>query len=211
MSYNSPVNIATNLGVVRVGANISGVISGFISLAQDISCNGNPTFSTVTSTGTVTSNGSAVVEFVTGTAGPGISITSATTTGPAATFTVNNTGVTSIIAGPGTTVSTATGDVTVSLTGTGIMNTTFVSGTTYAATTTDVYIGVSNVLPVMITLPAGIPGGTYIIKDEYGAGFGGITVTPNRTETIDNAATYVITVPLASITVVFSGTGWYVI
>lgn len=235
MSYLSPITSNTNFGVVEVGSNID-VTAGVISLPQSLATTANPTFATVTSTGTVTSNGNAVVESVTGTAGLGISLTAVTTSGPAAAFTVNNTGVlsnvagtgisvssatgdvtitntgvTSIVAGTGITISGATGAVTVSSSGTSTTNTILVPGTTYTAAATDEYIGVSNVLPVTITLPAGITGKTYIIKDEYGAGFGGITVVPNGIETIDALATYPITVPLASITLIFRGTGWHVI
>jgi hypothetical protein len=235
MSYLSPITSATGFGVVEIGSNID-VTAGVISLPQSVSITATPTFGTVTSTGTVTSNGNPVVESVTGTAGLGITITAATTSGPDAAFTVNNTGVlsnvagtgisvsgatgdvtitnsgvTSIIAGTGISVDAATGDVTVSSTGTSVFNTVLVTGTTYTATATDEYIGVSNVLPVTITLPAGIDGRTYIIKDEYGAGFGGITLVPNGVETIDSLATYPMTVPLSSVTVLFRGTGWHVI
>lgn len=235
MSYNSPATSATSFGVVKIGANIT-VTAGVISLPQSVAATATPTFATVTSTGTVTSNGNPVVESVTGTAGSGITITGVTTGGPAAAFTVNNTGVlsniagagisvssatgnvtiantgvTSIVAGTGVSISGGTGAVTISTSGTSLMNTVLVPGVTYTATATDQYIGVSNVLPVVITLPAGITGKTYTIKDEYGTGFGGITVVPNGIETIDGLATYPITVPLASITVVFRGTGWHVI
>jgi hypothetical protein len=235
MSYLSPITSTTSFGVVKIGANIN-VAAGVISLPQAISTSATPTFASVTSTGTVTSNGNPVVESVTGTAGPGITITPATTSGPAASFTVNNTGVlsniagtgisvssatgnvtigntgvTSIVAGTGVSISGGTGAVTISAAGTSIMNTVLVSGVAYLATAADEYIGVSNILPVVITLPLGITGTTYIIKDEYGAGFGGITIVLTGLETIDALATYPITVPLASITIVFRGTGWHVI
>ena len=235
MSYLSPITSATGFGVVKVGTNIA-VTAGVISLPQSVAATATPTFGTVTSTGTVTSNGNPVVESVTGTAGSGITITAATTSGPATLFTVNNTGVlsniagagisvssatgnvtigntgvTSIVAGTGVSISGGTGAVTISTSGTSLMNTVLVPGTAYTALATDEYIGVSNVLPVTITLPAGIAGKTYIIKDEYGAGFGGITIVPDGAETIDALVTYPVTVPLASVTIVFRGTGWHVI
>jgi hypothetical protein len=57
-------------------------------------------------------NSNRVVTAVTASAGTGISITGATTTGPSASFTVNNTGVTSAVGSTYIGVSTATGAVT---------------------------------------------------------------------------------------------------
>ena len=57
---------------------------------------------------------------VTPTAGTGISITAVDNTAPSTSFTINNTGVTSIAAGTGITVSTSTGTVTISSAVTGV-------------------------------------------------------------------------------------------
>jgi hypothetical protein len=76
------------------------------------------TFNDATTQTTAPVNTNANVTSATALAGTGISITSLTTTG-AATHTVNNTGVTSLVAGTGSTISGSTGAVTVNATGTG--------------------------------------------------------------------------------------------
>ena len=60
---------------------------------------------------------------VTPTAGTGISITAVDSTAPDTSFTINNTGVTSLTAGTGVTVSASTGSVTISAASTGITQT----------------------------------------------------------------------------------------
>ena len=60
---------------------------------------------------------------VTPVAGSGISISNVDNTAPSTSFTINNTGVTSVAAGSGITVSTSTGSVTISATVTGITQT----------------------------------------------------------------------------------------
>jgi hypothetical protein len=57
---------------------------------------------------------------VTPIAGPGISITAVDNLAPVTSFTINNTGVTSVTAGTGITVSTSTGSVTISSAVTGV-------------------------------------------------------------------------------------------
>jgi hypothetical protein len=154
--------------------------------------------------------GNRVVTGVTANAGSGISITAATVGGPAAGFTVNNTGVLSLIAGTGISLSAGTGNITVSSTGTSVIDTVEITGD-YTATATDEYIGVNSTSLVTVTLPTGITGRTYIIKDEHGTGFGKIKVQGTGGQNIDNNLSYTITIPNASISVVFSGSAWRII
>jgi hypothetical protein len=85
------------------------------------------TFNDATTQTTAPVNTSANVNSVTLTGGTAISITSATTTGAAAA-TINNTGVTSVTAGTGISVSASTGGVT-------ITNTSSASGTVTSVAT----------------------------------------------------------------------------
>jgi hypothetical protein len=62
---------------------------------------------------TVYDNSNRVITTVTPTSGLGISVTNTQTIGPAASFTINNTGVLSLTAGTDTAVSVSAGDVTV--------------------------------------------------------------------------------------------------
>jgi len=159
--------------------------------------------------------GNRVVTSITPHVGAGLALSGITTSGPAAEFTVTNTGVLSLTAGVGITLSASTGNITISTTGTTFINTVQTLGPTYTATLTDDYIGVYSNAAVIVSLPVGINGRQYSIKDEYGQGSGKITVTPNGSEKIDNANTYIISVPFASITVVYRGggsaPGWHII
>lgn len=210
MSYLNPTASTTQFGVVEVGSNIN-VTAGVISIPQSVATTATPTFATLTSTGAITDTGNRVVTSVTPTAGTGISITGVTTGGPAAALTITNSGVTSIIAGTNITVSGGTGAVTISTTGAPLINTTITAGPAYLALATDTYIGVNSILPVTITLPAGINGKTYTIKDELGVGSGAITIVPNLIETIDSAINYVTVLPFGSVSIIFRGTNWNVI
>lgn len=203
MSYNSTAASITSYGVVKIGANID-VAAGVISLAQDVSPTADVAFNTVTD------SGDRVVTGVTPSAGAGISIGSLVSTGPAVSFTVDNTGVLSLTAGAGITVSASTGDITISASGVTSIATTLVTADTYTATATDNYIGVNNTDPVTITLPVGVDGRTYTVKDENGDAAVEITVVGTG-ENIDSAASFIITVPFAAATFVFRGTEWHVI
>lgn len=209
MSYLTPAASTTQHGVVEIGANIDVTSPGIISLPQSIAATANPTFATVSSTGNITANGNVVVETVTATAGPGISITGATAGGPAAAFTVNNIGVTSLIAGTNITLSGATGAVTISASAAPVVATT-VTTVDYTALPGDEYIGVNSALPVTITLPLAIDGKIYIVKDEFGAGSGVITVTGTAGELIDTLLTFASAVPFASATFIGRAGAWHV-
>lgn len=221
MSYLSNPTSKTEYGVTLVGANIN-VIDGIISLAQDLSPNANVTFynANVTNQLTVTSNasvngnlyanGNLVVTSVNPSAGPGISITNLVSGGYTSSFTVNNTGVLNLTAGPGISVSGSTGNITISATGADLLSVIGVTGN-YTATLNDEYIGVYSANAVTVTLPTGVNGRIYYIKDEYGQGSGKITLQPQPGEKVDNANTYIISVPFQCATVVFRAGSWRLI
>jgi hypothetical protein len=204
-------------------------------LSDDGDLTYNPTTNTLTAvnvsvSGALTLSGSSVVTSVTPTAGTGISLTGVTTSGPAAAFTVNNTGVTSAVAGTGISVSSGTGAVTIANTGvtsivagtnisissaTGVVTisasgaaliTTVGTATAYTALATDEYIGVT-ANPTTVTLPAGVAGKTYIVKNET---TGTTTVTGTGGELLDTTATKTLSAR-ASISVVFRAGAWRII
>lgn len=208
MSYLSTPASTTDYGIVTVGGNIN-VLDGLISLDQSVSPNANVTFANANITGNLTSGGNLVVTNVVPNVGEGLSLSNVVTGGTTASFSLTNTGVLKLIAGPGISISSGTGNVTISATGADLIS---VYGTTtnYTATANDEYIGVSSTSAVTITLPTGIPGRVYTIKDEYGQGSGKITIQPTG-ELIDGKANYVIGIPYQSVSVVFRGTGWWII
>lgn len=231
MAYlNGPAS-TTDYGVVEIGSNILVDINGIISIPQSVATTANVTFNNVTvaseiNTGnlsvggtlTVTGNISApalfdsnlrVVTSVTPAASTGISITGLSVGGTASAFTINNTGVIGLVAGTGISLSSATGNVTVSSTGTSVLNT-IAANVSYTATATDEYIGVTSNSNLTITLPIGIVGRTYIVKDETG-NQPKITVSGTGAEKIDGSNTKSITLAYSSITVVFRAGQWHII
>lgn len=209
MSYLAQPTSKTDYGVVKVGDFIE-VADGVISLLQDVGPAADVSFGTIDVIGYITSDGDIVLTSVTPSAGPGISLDNVVTDGPAASFTINNTGVLSLTAGTGISLSGSTGNITVSSTGADFISVTGVT-TSYTATITDEYIGVSSTAAVTITLPSGVDGRVYYIKDEYGQGSGKITIQPQVGEKIDNSNTYVISVPYQSVAVVFRAGQWRII
>jgi hypothetical protein len=231
MSYLFPEGSTTERGVVEVGSNIN-VLDGIISIPQSVASTANITFNDVNadgdlnvagiiqSIGNITTIGNVygaelydstkrVITTVTPTAGAGISVTSLTGTGPSSSFTVNNTGVLSLTAGNGITLSGSTGNITVSATGADILNTVGVTSN-YTATATDEYIGVDSTSLVTVTLPVGITGRQYTIKEEHGSGTGKVNVQGSNTEKIDGSPFKQLTA-YASMTVVFRAGQWRVI
>jgi len=232
MSYLSQPTSTTEYGVVKIGSYVD-VLDGVISLPQNVSTTADVVFDTV-SGNELYDNSKRVITALTPTAGTGISVTGATTTGPSASFTVNNTGVLSTAAGAGISVSSATGPVTIA--NTGVLSVTAGSGislsgstgnitissfgadlinvigvtSNYTATLTDEYIGVSSATAVTITLPAGVDGRVYTIKDEYGQGSGKITIQPQAGAKIDKATSYIINVPFQSVQVVYRAGNWWI-
>lgn len=72
------------------------------------------------------------------------------------------------------------------------------------------YIGVVSKKPVTVTLPPGLPGRVFIIKDELGPQAGKITIVPEPGTTIDGSSDLVLSSPYASATLVFNG-NWFTI
>lgn len=209
MSYLAQPASNTEYGVVQVGDYID-VVDGIISLSQDLSANASVTFADVSVTGNLSAQGNLVVTSVNPAAGPGISITNVDTVGYDTGFTVNNTGVLSLTAGPGISLTANTGNITISSYGADLIN---VYGTTtsYTASITDEYIGVSSATAVTITLPPGVAGRVYYIKDEFGQGSGKITIQPQSGELIDGKNNYIISVPYQCCSVVFRAGQWRLI
>ena len=208
MSYLSGPTTKTEYGVVKVG-NFIEVEDGIISLLQDLGPTADVDFNSVDA-GDVFSNGDLVVTSVTPTAGPGIELVDVITTGNAASFTIDNTGVLSLTAGSGISISSSTGNITISATGADLIA---VYGTTtsYTATANDEYIGVNSASAVTITLPVGVDGRVYYIKDERGQGSGKITIQPSVGELIDGKTNYVIGIPYQCVSVVFRAGQWRLI
>ena len=203
MAYLAQPTSKTDYGVVGIGSFID-VLEGIISLEQDVSPNASVSFNQVSI------GGSDVVTSVNPVAGAGISITNLVSIGNTVGFAVSNIGVLSVVAGAGISVSSATGYITISASGADLIATIGVTGS-YTATANDEYIGVFSASAVTITLPLGVTGRVYIIKDEYGQGSGKITVQPSGLEKIDNANNYIISVPNQSVSVVFRGGQWRII
>ena len=203
MAYLAQPTSKTEYGVVGVGDYIN-VLDGIISLEQDVSPNASVSFNQVTVDGNV------AVTSVTPSSGDGIQLSDVVTIGNETSFTISNTGVLSLTAGDGITLSGSTGNVTVSASGADLISTIGVTGS-YTATADDEYIGVYSVSAVTITLPIGVTGRVYIIKDEYGQGSGKITIKPSGSELIDNKTNYIISVPNQSVSVVFRGGQWRII
>jgi hypothetical protein len=203
MAYLAQPTSKTDYGVVGIGSFID-VLEGIISLEQDVSPNASVSFNQVII------GGSDVVTSVNPVAGAGISITNLVSIGNTVGYAVSNTGVLSVTAGDGITLSSSTGNITISAFGADLIETIGVTGS-YTATADDEYIGVFSAAAVTITLPVGVTGRVYIIKDEYGQGSGKITVQPSGIEKIDNANNYIISVPNQSVSVVFRGGQWRII
>jgi hypothetical protein len=203
MAYLAQPTSKTDYGVVGVGSFID-VLEGIISLEQDVSPNASVSFNQVSI------GGSDVVTSVNPVAGAGISITDLVSIGNTVGFAVSNIGVLSLSAGSGISISNTTGNITISASGADLIATIGVTGN-YTATVNDEYIGVFSAAAVTISLPVGITGRVYTIKDEYGQGSGKITIKPFGTEKIDNATSYIISVPNQSVSIVFRGGQWRII
>ena len=171
-----------NTGVVSVASNDGIALSG--------------------STGNISISNTGVLRLSTG---PGISVSAAS-----GNVVLNNTGVLRLTAGTGIAISSNTGNIVVSTTGTSYINTIGVN-TNYSPTLTDEYIGVYSGSAVTISLPVGIEGRVYIIKDEYGQNSGKITLQPQANVLIDGKLNYIISVPYQSVQTVYRSGGWWII
>ena len=203
MAYLAQPTSKIDYGVVGIGSFID-VLEGFISLEQDVSPNAIVSFKNISIGGT------DVVTSVNPVAGLGISITDLVSVGNTVGFAVSNTGVLSVAAGAGISITGSTGYITISSFGADLISTIGVTGS-YTATANDEYIGVFSASAVTVSLPTGITGRVYTIKDEYGQGSGKITIKPSGTEKIDNSNNYIISVPYQAISVVFRGGQWRII
>lgn len=154
-------------------------------------------------------NGNSVITSVIPTAGAGIDISELDNDGPEIGFKVTNTGVLQLVAGSGITLSTSTGIITVSATGADYLNTIGITSN-YTATDTDEYIGVNSTSLVTVTLPIGIDGRQYIVKEERGSGTGKVNVQGSSSEKIDGSAFKQLTAN-ASLSVVFRAGQWRII
>ena len=231
MSYLFPEGSLLEPGVVQVGANID-IADGIISLQQSLAPTTNITFNdidadgnlnvvgiiesigSITTAGDVSAtavydNQNRVITEITPAAGNGISITNLDSVGPATGFTVNNTGVLSLLAGSGITLSGSTGNITLSATGADIINTVGVTAN-YTATATDEYIGVNSTSLITVTLPVGIDGRQYTVKEERGSGTGKVNVQGSSSEKIDGSSFKQLSAN-AALTVVFRAGQWRII
>ena len=235
MSYLASPASTTEYGVVEIGSFIN-VLDGVISIPQNVDPTAEVNFLSVTAlegtfTGnintsyvianTVTSNigdfteylyanGNLVVTSVTPSAGVGIELDNVITNGYETSFLIKNIGVTYLNAGTGISLSSNIGNITISSFGADLINVIGVT-TNYTAANTDEYIGVGSASAVTITLPAGIVGRIYTIKDEFGQGSGKITIQPQTGELIDGKASYVISIPYQSVSCVFRAGKWWLI
>lgn len=208
MSYLSDPTSGLNFGVVKVGDFIN-VNDGIISLSQDLSTTADVKFNSV-SAEELFSNGELVITNIDINAGSGIEVSSPLSNGPAASFTVINTGVLSLTAGPGILINNDTGNIVISATGADLIAVKSITAD-YTATQHDEYIGVYSASAITVLLPLGTAGRVYTIKDEYGQGSGKITIRPQINEKIDNKSTFVINTPYQSVSLVFRGSSWWII
>jgi len=181
-------------------------------------------------TGAVTFSNTGVTSNV---AGTGISVSGAT-----GAVTITNTGVTSAVAGNGVSVSAATGAVTFAavLNGTTLLNgasglslnlaqanvwtaaqrvlipiTALSSGSPYTVLSTDeVLLITTGASAYTVNLPAASTAGRKVLVIKVDSGAGAITVTPNGSDTIEGAATKVISSQYGKVGIVSDGTAtWY--
>jgi hypothetical protein len=209
MSYLSIPASTTEYGVVEIG-NFINVIDGSISIPQSVAPNASVTFANANISGNLYASGNLVVTSVMPSAGTGISVDNLISNGYDVSFKVTNTGVTFLSAGSGISLSGNTGNITISSFGADLINVIGVTAN-YTASLTDEYIGVYSASALTITLPSGVDGRVYTIKDEYGQGSGKITIQPQLGTLIDNKDTYVIGVPYQSVNVVFRSGKWWII
>ena len=123
----------------------------------------------------------------------------------------------SIVAGAGITVTptTGTGAQTVTITANGLalepVRIALVTPDTVLSTDSIVSYQLTVPAATAVTLPAGVTGTVYYLKDGSGtAAANPITITPTAS-TIDGAATAVINTNYGALTLAFTGTGWEIL
>jgi len=92
----------------------------------------------------------------------------------------------------------------------GIVPVTDVVTAAYTATAADYFLCVLTVAPVTITLPVGILGTVYIIKDCSGNATNAPITIQGTSQTVDTG-TGVINTPFGSITTIFNGSNWSIV
>lgn len=124
----------------------------------------------------------------------------------------------SILAGAGITVTPTTGTganvVTIAATGAGVLAVRIATVTPVVVTNADniVDVEVPGSVPVAVTLPVGVLGRQFSIKDGLGLASVAAPITITATAgTIDGAATAVINAPFGSLTFVYNGVQWIII
>lgn len=115
-----------------------------------------------------------------------------------------------IIAGPGITVDYAAESITISSLGADLISTVEATGN-YTVSINDEYIGVNSTTDCTITLPAGVDGRVYTIKNELDNNTGKIKIESGIAELIDGKTTYEIKLPYQSVNLVFRGSQWRII
>jgi hypothetical protein len=126
---------------------------------------------------------------------------------------------TSILAGTGITVTptTGTGANTITISSDGaafadIRTAVATPITVVAATDNVIDVAVPGPVAVAVTLPAGVLGQQFTIKDGLGLASPATPITITATAgTIDGAATSVINAPYGSLTFVYNGTQWLIL
>ena len=93
----------------------------------------------------------------------------------------------------------------------GIVPVTNVATATYTATAADYFLCVLTIAPVTITLPTGILGTVYVIKDCSGNASPTNPIIVQGTAQNVDIGTATINVPFGSITVVFNGSDWSIV
>ena len=93
----------------------------------------------------------------------------------------------------------------------GLVPVTDVTTATYTALATDYYLCVLTIAQVVITLPVGILGTVYVIKDCSGnASVSSPIIIQGTGQNVD-IGTATINIPFGSITVIFNGTDWSIV
>ena len=125
---------------------------------------------------------------------------------------------TAILAGTGITITPTVGTgantITISATGPDILTVRVAVATPDTVLLTDEVVSyeVPGPVAVAVTLPAGVTGQVFYIKDGLGLASPAtpITITPTA-GTIDGAATATINVPYGALTLVYSGIEWKIL
>lgn len=125
----------------------------------------------------------------------------------------------SIVAGSGITVTPTTGTgankITISTSGTVVNAVRIATVSPVVVTNADDVVSVQLLVtgPAAVTLPVGVAGRTFTIKDGLGASaVNAITITPAGVQTIDLAATATINSNFGAVTLVFDGvSNWLIV